>query len=84
MPSSQRPTPANDAEITTRQAAELLLVSRRYVVGMIDRGELPARMVGRRRRLSLRDVLAFRTANQARRRAALAKLVALDQKLGLL
>jgi excisionase family DNA binding protein len=70
-------------EITTQQAAGLLNVSRPYVVGMIDKGELPARMVGNQRRLPLKDVLAYRAENRAKRREALNELVALDQELGL-
>lgn len=70
-------------EITTQQAAELLNVSRPYVVGMIDKGTLPARMVGNQRRLPLKDVLTYRAENRAKRLETLKELVAHDQKLGL-
>jgi excisionase family DNA binding protein len=70
-------------EITTRQAAELLNVSRAYVVGMIDKGELPARMVGDQHRLPLKGVLAYRAEKLAKRRETLRQLTALDQELGL-
>jgi excisionase family DNA binding protein len=72
-----------DAEITTQQAADLLNVSRPYLVGMIEKGTLPARMVGNQRRLPLKDVLAYKTENRAKRREALRELAALDQELGL-
>ncbi len=72
-----------EAEITTQDAATLLNVSRPYLVGMIDKGILPARMVGNQRRLPLQDVLAYKADNRARRRAALADLAAHDQDLGL-
>jgi excisionase family DNA binding protein len=74
---------ADEAEITTKQAADLLHVSRPYLVGMIEKGELPARMVGKQRRLPLKDVLAFKKDNEAKRREALRELAALDQELGL-
>ena len=74
---------ADDAEITTKQAADLLHVSRPYLVGMIEKGELPARMVGKQRRLPLKDVLAFKKDNEAKRSDALRELAALDQELGL-
>jgi excisionase family DNA binding protein len=70
-------------EITTQQAAQLLNVSRPFVVGMIERGELPARMVGNQRRLLLKDVLAYREENRAKRRETLRELTELDQELGL-
>jgi excisionase family DNA binding protein len=72
-----------EPEITTQQAANLLCVSRPYLVGMIDKGELPARMVGNQRRLPLKDVLAYRLQNQAKRRAVLDEMSALHQEMGL-
>jgi excisionase family DNA binding protein len=74
---------AVEAEITTVQAAAILNVSRPFLIGMIDKGILPARMVGNQRRLPLKDVLAYKADNRAKRRAALSELVALDQELGL-
>jgi excisionase family DNA binding protein len=72
-----------DEEITTQQAADLLNVSRPYLVGMIQSGTLPARMVGNQRRLPLKDVLAYREENRAKRLETLEELVVHDQKLGL-
>jgi excisionase family DNA binding protein len=46
-----------------------LNVSRTYVIGMIDNGTLPARMVGNQRRLPLKDVLAYKTAPNGARRS---------------
>lgn len=50
---------------------------------MIDKGTLPARMVGNQRRLPLKDVLMYKRDAQAKRRAALDDLSQLDQELGL-
>ena len=72
-----------EAEITTQQAAELLNVSRPYVVGLVEKGTLPARMVGNQRRLPLQDVLAYKADNRAKRLKTLEELTALDQELGL-
>jgi excisionase family DNA binding protein len=71
------------AEVTTSQAADLLNVSRPFLIGLVENGTLPARRVGTHRRLPLRDVLAYKAENFARRSKALDELVALDQALGL-
>jgi excisionase family DNA binding protein len=73
-----------DAEVTTQQAAAILNVSRPYLVGMIDKGVLPARMVGNQRRLPLQDILAYKADNRAKRRETLRQMTALDQQLGIL
>jgi excisionase family DNA binding protein len=72
-----------EAEVSTQQAADLLNVSRPFVVGLIEKGVLPARMVGNQRRLPLKDVLVYKADEHARRLEALGELSALDQELGL-
>lgn len=72
-----------NAEITTQQAAELLNVSRPFVVGLVDKGVLPARMVGANRRVLLQDVLTYKAASKAKAREAVSEMVAISQELGL-
>jgi excisionase family DNA binding protein len=59
-----------DAELTTQQAADLLGISRTYVVRLIDGGKLPAHLVGTHRRLRAADVLAYRARRNERIAAA--------------
>jgi len=75
---------AVEAEITTQQAADLLNVSRPFLVSLIENGTLPARTVGTHRRLLLSDVLNHKADLFVKRSKALAEMVAIDQELGLI
>jgi excisionase family DNA binding protein len=71
------------AELTTQEAAELLNVSRTYVVRLLDEERMPSHRVGTHRRVLFKDVMTYRAEHQRARSAALDRLTALDQELGL-
>jgi excisionase family DNA binding protein len=71
-------------EISTQNAADLLNVSRPFIVALIEHGKLRASKAGTRRRLLLSDVLQFRDDSMKKQSAAMDELVANGQekKLG--
>lgn len=71
------------AEVTTVEAAEILNVSRPYVIKLLEEGAMPYRKVGRHRRIHLRDLLAYKQESDRRSDEAMNELVALSQELGL-
>lgn len=72
------------AELTTQQAADLLNVSRPHLIKLLEKKEIPFRMVGTHRKILARDVLNYREKTVHERRVALASMVELDEQFGLI
>ncbi len=71
------------AEITTQEAADLLNVSRPFLVSLLEKEDIPYQMVGTHRRIRLEDLLVYRDQRDSERRRLLDEIASESQELGL-
>jgi excisionase family DNA binding protein len=70
-------------ELTTQEAAEILNVSRPFLISLVEKGEIPARKVGSHRRVPLLPLLEYKRKTAAIQEEALVQMAAEAQELKL-
>jgi excisionase family DNA binding protein len=70
-------------EVTTQEAADILNVSRPYLIKLLEQGIIPFFKVGAHRRIRLDNLIEYKKRRDAEREKALAELAQMSQDLGL-
>ncbi len=71
------------AEMTTQEAADLLNVSRPYLVRLLEDHKIPCRKVGSKRRILVKDILEYKANIDQERLKVLEELTEQAQKLNM-
>lgn len=69
------------AMLTTQQAADMLSVSRPYLIGLLEDQKIPYTMVGTHRRIAFAELRDYQRADHQRRRAIVDELARLGEEL---
>lgn len=68
-------------ELTTQEAADLLNVSRQYLVQLLNHGAIPYTKTGTHRRIRYGDLIAYKDVRDRQRREGLRRLSRLSEEL---
>lgn len=72
-----------NAELTTQEAADLLNVSRPYLIRLLEEKEIPFHMVGRHRRILFKDLMQYRQQFKRSQFKAVEQLTQMDEEQGI-
>jgi excisionase family DNA binding protein len=73
---------SQEQEMTTQQAADILNVSRPYLIKLLEQGEIPCIKVGTHRRIRHQDLISYKQQRDTKRSNLLDDLIQESQDMG--
>ncbi|MEG4346155.1 excisionase family DNA-binding protein [Microcoleus sp. A003_D6] len=73
----------HNRELTTQQAADIINVSRPFLVKLLDEGAIPYIKVGSHRRIQFKDLIIYKEHRDRKRRKLLDQLIEMTEEAGL-
>jgi excisionase family DNA binding protein len=70
-------------ELTTQEAADILNVSRPYLIKLLEQNEMPFVKVGTHRRILFSELMNYKKLRDAERRRGLDEMARMSQEFGL-
>lgn len=70
----------NSKLLTTQQAADILNVSRPYLIKLLEESVLPFTKTGRHRRIEAKELFDYKRIRDAKREKALDEVIGIDQE----
>lgn len=67
--------------LTPQQAADILNVSRPFLIGLLSKGAIPSVLAGRHRRIKAEDLFGFKDRRDQQRADALQEVTKMDSEL---
>jgi len=72
-----------EEELTTQQAADLLQVSRPFLIKVLEAGEIPYHHVGSHRRIRMGDLVEYKRNRDRLRKERISEMVRVSESMGL-
>ncbi|GET38120.1 helix-turn-helix domain-containing protein [Microseira wollei] len=72
----------HNRELTTQEAADILNVSRPFLIKLLEQGEIPHIKVGKHRRIRFQDLMAYKEQRDNKRSKLLDSLIQMSQEAG--
>lgn len=70
-------------ELTTQQAADILNISRPYMVSLLEEGKIPFTKVGTHRRITFNELMKYKNRRDRERKRGLAEITHISEDAGL-